>query len=64
MNLELLNHPSADGGSFDQSNHPIRFNRLKPMVRVREILTRMFEQNGFTLSGQFFTTNQEVQKMY
>ena len=59
-----VNHPSADGGSFDQSNHPIRFNRLKPMVRVREILTRMFEQNGFTLSGQFFTTNQEVQKMY
>lgn len=48
-----LNH-SGPNGSFDQNSHPLPYNRLKPMVRVQEVLRRMFEQNGFTYSGQFF----------
>lgn len=59
-----LDHPSADGGSIEKSNHPLSFNRFKPMVRIREIVKRIFEQSGFTVSGQFFESNNDVRKMY
>lgn len=59
-----IGHPSSDGGSFDQSNHPLEYTRFKPMVRLKETMRRIFEQNGFTISGQFFNTNTEVLKMY
>lgn len=59
-----IGHPSADGGSFDQSNHPLEYNRIKPMVRMREIMRRMFEDNGFSFTGTFLTTNSEVARMY
>lgn len=49
-----LNH-TGPNGSFDQNSSPLPYNRLKPMVRVTEVLRRMFEQNGFTFSGQFFS---------
>jgi len=59
-----VGHPSSDGGSFDQSNHPLIYNRCWPMIRVREVMRRIFEQHGFTFDGQFLTENFEVAKMY
>lgn len=59
-----LDHPSADGGSFEKSNHPMNVTRFKPMVRVREVVRRIFEQSGFSVTGQFFNTNGDVRQMF
>lgn len=59
-----IGHPSSDGGSFDQSNHPLEYTRVRPMIRMREIMRRMFEDNGFSFTGTFLTDNVEVARMY
>ena len=59
-----IGHPASDGGSFDLPSYPLKYNRLKPMVRMREIMRRMFEDNGFSFTGTFLTTNDEVSRMY
>lgn len=56
-----VGHPSADGGSFDQSNHPISFRRLKPMVRMRTILLKIFEEAGYEIESNWLDSTEQYQ---
>lgn len=59
-----VGHPSSDGGSFDQSNHPLDYKRCRPMVRLQEVMKRMFEQHGFTISGGFLNGGGATKQLY
>ena len=50
--------------SFTTSGNALGIAYWRPMVRIREIMRRIFEQNGFTLAGNFFTENVAVKNLY
>ena len=50
--------------SFTSSGNALGIAYWRPMVRIREIMRRIFEQNGFTLAGNFFTQNAGVKNLY
>lgn len=49
---------------FTQNSHPLVYNRFKPMIRARRVMQEIFDQAGYELTGNFFTDNDEVRKMY
>jgi len=43
--------------SFDQASNPVPENVWKPAVRVKEIVNRIFEKTNYTVSSEFFETD-------
>lgn len=50
--------------SFDDSNNPYSYRGFRPMVRLQEVMRRIFEQNGFKIKGEFLTGNTDIKKIY
>jgi len=42
--------------SFDQASNPVPENTFKPAVRLKEIINRIFEKTNYTVSSEFFET--------
>ena len=48
-----VGHPSADGGSFDDHNHGIEYERFKPMLRAKCLIDQIFYDSDYTYTSNF-----------
>lgn len=48
-----IDHPSADGGSFDDHSHGILYNRFKPMIRAKCLIDQIFYDSNYTYTSNF-----------
>ena len=52
-----INIVSGGAPSFIDNAHPISFDRLKPMIRMRLLFEKIFENNGFTINFPLLQTD-------
>lgn len=48
-----VDHPSSDGGSFDNHNHGIQATRFKPMIRAKCLIDQIFYDSDYTYTSNF-----------
>jgi hypothetical protein len=49
---------------FTTSANPLTSTRFKPIIRVRKILDKLFEQYGFSYESNFIKTNDRLKDVY
>jgi hypothetical protein len=49
------------GGGFNWDNHPAQVNRFKPMIRVKALWDKIFEEAGFTYTSSIANSGQFTQ---